>query len=533
MLAAFLAAAIAVVVVAPLRVENPIESFYYGLLPSLQQKQMYPTSSVPKFQFDELAFGTFVANLRCDATWNYSGLIDPGRILEEKLKVEPQNPYVWTASAERHLWLFETGQGLNSTLSDAMALAIKAVDTPVPIALGHITLAKLYLAAGNAFRAQQHLDRAIKLGAAPADASLVSGQISDLLNHHLAAERQFTEAIKQNWNNVLKAQAALLLGDLLVRRGRFKDAESEYRLASSFHACSSVPERRLAQLLIFINNDLKEADTVLTQALTAFPHPEIKRLLSLIELLKWSRNYSPGRQKTLRVREILEAAHIDAGEMFLTASRFDSGKMLVTDLLHSKTVGSIDVMDGKSNTALIVASEGNALSVAAELVSRGANVNAENFLGKRALGFFSAHGNRAAVEKLLSKNAEIEYVDATGDSPLSLAVKRGHGGIVDLLIRGGGGGKVDSLLFEAAIRGDLRIVKLLVAAGANVNVSPENAPPLIGAFFSRDIPTVRFLLESGADTTVIFDGRSIHDYAIDSGNPAVVELLTAHKKSRI
>jgi ankyrin repeat protein len=532
-LVALLAIATAIVIVAPLRVENPIESFYYGILPSLRQQQTFPPSSAPNFQFNESAFSAFVATLRCDATWNNVGSIDPLRVLAEKLKIEPDNPYVWAASAEVRLWQFETGLGHVSTLPEAMTFALRAVNSPVPIALGHVTIAKLYVAAGDAFRARRHMDRANGLGVAMADSSLVTGQISELLNNHSASERHFTEAIGQNWNKALKAQAAVLLGDSFVRRGRFEDAERQYRLASSFRACSSAPERRLAQLLLFGKNDVKAADAVLRQALSAFPHPEIKQLLSLIALLEWSKDHPPGQRRTSRAREILASAHVDADEMFLAAARFDLGKTLIRDLLGSQLIRTIEVMDGKSNTALIVAAESNALSVAAELLSRGANVNAANFLARRPLGFFSAHGNSAAVALLLSKNAEIAYVDVAGDSPLGLAVKRGHGDIVHLLLRSGADGSVDNLLFEAAIRGDLRIVKLLVAAGANVNASAGQVPPLIGAFFSGDISTVRFLLESNADTTVTFDGRNVRDYAIDSGNPAVVELLAGHKKRHI
>lgn len=81
-------------------------------------------------------------------------------------------------------------------------------------------------------------------------------------------------------------------------------------------------------------------------------------------------------------------------------------------------------------------------------------------------------GDRAEVERLLTKGARIEARNASGRTVLTLA----------------------------ALKGQTDIVRLLVAKGAEVNATdPNGMTPLMWAAFGGSADVVRLLLEKGAD----------------------------------
>jgi len=70
----------------------------------------------------------------------------------------------------------------------------------------------------------------------------------------------------------------------------------------------------------------------------------------------------------------------------------------------------------------------------------------------------------------------------------------------------------ETALMIAASRGNTAIVKLLLDAGANINVAcPGDWSPLARAVASKSAPAVILLLERGADVRAPFAGRTIAD----------------------
>ncbi len=80
-------------------------------------------------------------------------------------------------------------------------------------------------------------------------------------------------------------------------------------------------------------------------------------------------------------------------------------------------------------------------------------------------------------------------------------------------------------LEEAALRGHVGMVELLIEAGADVNL--EGHSPLLLATRSGHENVVRLLLDAGADPNVRNHcGHSALDYALAGGYDAIVDLLS-------
>lgn len=83
-------------------------------------------------------------------------------------------------------------------------------------------------------------------------------------------------------------------------------------------------------------------------------------------------------------------------------------------------------------------------------------------------------------------------------------------------------------LMLAASRGNTAIMKLLLGAGASMNVSwPGDWSPLARAASSKSAAAVILLLESGADTRAPFSGGTVADFVRQTWahNEQVLSLL--------
>ena len=81
---------------------------------------------------------------------------------------------------------------------------------------------------------------------------------------------------------------------------------------------------------------------------------------------------------------------------------------------------------------------------------------------------------------------------------------------------------------QSAFHGMTEIVKLLAANGAALNsMDDDRMPPLIAAILSGNRELVEWLLEQQVDARVRFRGRSATDYARDTNDPALIQLIAA------
>lgn len=82
------------------------------------------------------------------------------------------------------------------------------------------------------------------------------------------------------------------------------------------------------------------------------------------------------------------------------------------------------------------------------------------------------------------------------------------------------------LLFHAAISGNLELVQMLVARGADIDAGAEKQTALHGAAGFGHVEIVRYLLAQGADFNVVdHDGRTPLDVAEQTGHEQVVALI--------
>jgi len=126
--------------------------------------------------------------------------------------------------------------------------------------------------------------------------------------------------------------------------------------------------------------------------------------------------------------------------------------------------------------------------------------------------------------------------DATGTSPLLLAVRDDNTDLTDKLIKAGADVKAANRygvtsLYLAALNGNAAIVEKLLKAGAGANdavTAGETA--LMTASRSGSVDTVRVLLKHGAvvDTREEWRGQTALMWAAAEGHPDVIRELAAH-----
>lgn len=175
--------------------------------------------------------------------------------------------------------------------------------------------------------------------------------------------------------------------------------------------------------------------------------------------------------------------------------------------------GLIEARDVEGNTPLILAALYAGSDCVETLLKDKADVNAVNKHGVTSL--IRAATDFAKAKLLVDAGAKVEVQTKLGNTPLILAARRpGNAATVKLLLERGANIKTRnqlgvSALLAAAAAGDLESVRLLVAAGADVNEqpTPKNPrdlifaglrTPLMWAAYNNDVAMMRFLLEHEA-----------------------------------
>lgn len=190
--------------------------------------------------------------------------------------------------------------------------------------------------------------------------------------------------------------------------------------------------------------------------------------------------------------------------MALIAAARQGDAAAVADLLAQGA--SVQASDERGVTALIAAAYQNHLEVARLLIEAGADVNVQDDTRQSAYLIPTADGYPELLKLTLQAGADVHSLDSYNGTGLIRAADRGHVEIIKELL------KTDinidhvnrlgwTALLEAIILGDggprhTEVVRLLVEAGANVNLADGNGVTPLAHAHERGFEEMAAILES-------------------------------------
>ncbi len=183
---------------------------------------------------------------------------------------------------------------------------------------------------------------------------------------------------------------------------------------------------------------------------------------------------------------------------------------------------------------LLVAARKNNLEGVKQALSRGADANSRNRLGKTALMMAAENGWTALAELMVNAKTNVNLASLDRVTPLMAASYVGDAKIVTLLLATGADPKpldrmTKSAMIYAAGQGHTETVKLLLDSGVSVDAAPvDGLTPLMWAAGQGHRETVALLLSRGANRDLKDDRKlTALDIARAQKQVAVAAVLAA------
>lgn len=221
----------------------------------------------------------------------------------------------------------------------------------------------------------------------------------------------------------------------------------------------------------------------------------------------------------------------------------------ITPLNHATHYGHIDSMrllldakaevDAKTNageTPLMLAAYAVDTARMRLLLKHDADINAKNKDGETALTYAMHKLHVNAVKLLLKNGADVNVQDEKGNSPLMSAIRNDKKTLVNLFMSKDADVNVknleeDTALMRAVRRDNIECVSELIAKGADVNAAMSGQTVLMQAADRGDMEIVKLLVENKADLFLKDNkGRTAYDFANGRYYDLTKFLLTAQEQ---
>lgn len=183
-------------------------------------------------------------------------------------------------------------------------------------------------------------------------------------------------------------------------------------------------------------------------------------------------------------------------------------------------------------TRFLEAAENGDLTVLAESLKKGVDVNTETWDGVTALMYATAGRHSKCVKYLLEKGAKINKIPYNGNSALITAAKYGYSEIAEMLITDSTDvnivdGHNATPLHYASLYNNDTIAFLLIRAGANINkLTTDSLSPVALAALNNSYESAYLLVDAGADVNRADKmGFTPLMLAAQSGSYSIVNLL--------
>ncbi len=359
------------------------------------------------------------------ASGNDTNLAVAEGVIDTIASAWPSSPYVFMGAAELILRKHELNAG-NDSLSDAYHDAKLATLAKPTIPDAFITLGRVEYLIGCFVCSEKTLKKALSMGSVGLDSVLLAAKLAEVRGELVEAKSLLNGAIVSTNNQVtpdVEVSIHLELSKILVREGGNKEAQLEIRKAIDMAPRDYRPRLDNAEFQLFVLHDPVAAIDAVAESEQVQTTIEARQVDALAKYVSWAEKY-PKTSTAQDVKGIAASTYMLPDEALLHSAKYPALIELTKALLKARSVRGMEVRDGLGNTPLIISSIGNNDATARLLLSKGSDINASNGSGERALTFFISNGNQKATDLFLQSGANVDYVDANGNSPLSLALWR-------------------------------------------------------------------------------------------------------------
>ena len=469
-------------------------------------------------------------DLICSQSTNDMAFVSTDRNLKSHL-LETSNPYLWVGLTAQRLRRAELD---NIAGYEAMTInesAENAVQAGPSVWETHWMLAVVRVHQRRFPEAKRLIARSVKLGAPASAAGYINAKLASALRDAKGAERALRDSIGVDRPQYFPdSLLQMWLGSALKLQNRPDDATIAFKAAEqgmvdAYSTCLHHALYEHAETLLLYKGDAVAAQPLIAKGLATTGNNGFAELRNLVHYVGMA-NGSP-----------IGSALFSAEEAALELAKYPVGVKVLPALLRSGQLRNVDVLDGHGNTLLMLAAYANRPDTAEVLLKAGAKPDRANPEGRRALGSFCAHGSETGVRLLLDAKANAKYRDRYNETPLAAAIGSGNASVVRLIlpkVKPFDKSELAGLVVQSAYFGMTEVVKELVTNGAMVNPSDgKSMPPLIAAILSGNRELVAWLLEHKADARVSFMGRSASDFARDTDDPVMIQLVIGGKTKTI